>query len=93
MGLGPASLIGLAEARRLAEECRRQRLAGIDPIEARRAGRDKERLEAAKAVTFQACAESYITAHQAGWRNAKHGAQWSATLEAYAYPVFGDLPV
>jgi integrase len=50
-------------------------------------------LEAAKAVTFRACAESYIAAHRAGWRNAKHGAQWGATLETYAYPVFGDLPV
>jgi hypothetical protein len=93
MGLGPASLVGLAEARRLAEECRRQRLAGIDPIAARRAERDKVLLEAAKAVTFRACAESYIAAHQAGWRNAKHGAQWGATLETYAYPVFGDLAV
>lgn len=93
MGLGPAALVGLAEARRLAEECRRQRLAGIDLIEARRAERDKGRLEAAKAVTFRACAQSYIAAHQAGWRNAKHAAQWSATLETYAFPLVGDLPV
>jgi hypothetical protein len=93
MGLGPAALVGLAEARRLTEECRRQRLVGIDPIEARRAERDKGRLEAAKAVTFRACAESYIAAHRSGWRNAKHAAQWSATLETYACPVFGDLPV
>ncbi|MDE8344178.1 MAG: site-specific integrase, partial [Acidocella sp.] len=28
-------------------------------------------------------------AHAAGWRNAKHGAQWAATLEAYAFPVIG----
>lgn len=27
------------------------------------------------------------------WRNAKHGAQWAATLKAYASPVFGSLPV
>jgi integrase len=93
MGLGPASLVGLAEARRRAEEYRRQRLAGIDPIEARRAELEASRLEAAKAVTFRSCAESYISSHRAGWRNAKHGAQWGATLETYAYPVFGDLPV
>jgi integrase len=29
----------------------------------------------------------------AGWRNAKHAAQWKSTLVSYAYPVFGDLPV
>ncbi|WP_298428371.1 site-specific integrase, partial [Rhodoblastus sp.] len=26
-------------------------------------------------------------------RNPKHGAQWTATLETYAYPIFGDSPV
>jgi integrase len=31
----------------------------------------------------------YIKAHQAGWKNAKHAAQWPATLEAYVYPIFG----
>jgi len=35
MGFGPAGLVGLAETRRLAEECRRQCLADIDPIGAR----------------------------------------------------------
>lgn len=34
----------------------------------------------------------YIAANEAGWRNAKHRAQWVATLEAYAYPHMGDLP-
>lgn len=90
---GPASLIGLADARRLAEACRRQRLAGLDPIESRRAERDRGRLEAAEALTFRACAESYIAAHRAGWRNAKHAAQGTATLDTYAFPVVGDLPV
>src|SRR4051794_7767952 len=30
---------------------------------------------------------------KAGWRNAKHRAQWLSSLEAYAYPFIGDLPV
>jgi Integrase len=42
---------------------------------------------------FRACAEAYIEAHKPGWRNAKHAAQWSATLAGYAYPVFGAMPV
>lgn len=29
----------------------------------------------------------------AGWRNEKHRAQWASTLEAYACPFMGDLPV
>jgi integrase len=50
-------------------------------------------LEAAKGMTFRACAERYIEAHKAGWRNPKHALQWMSTLASYAYPVFGDLPV
>src|SRR5262249_31294270 len=30
---------------------------------------------------------------RAGWRNAKHAAQWEATLATYAYPVIGALSV
>ena len=93
MGLGPLSLYGLQEARGKALDARRKRHEGIDPIEARRAERARQRLDAAKAITFQQCAESYIASHRAGWRNEKHRYQWPATLSAYAYPVVGALPV
>jgi integrase len=69
------------------------RHAGIDPIETRLAGRAWERLEAAKSITFKQCAEGYMKAHRAGWRNAKHAAQWEATLATYAEPIIGGLPV
>jgi integrase len=93
MGLGPLPLYGLREARARALDARRRRHEGIDPIEARRAERAKLRLEAARAVTFKECAETYIGSHRAGWRNDKHKYQWPATLTAYAYPVIGALPV
>src|SRR6516165_3931788 len=93
MGLGPLSLYGLADARARAQDARRKRHDGIDPIEARRAERTRQRLDAAKAVTFKQCAESYIASHRAGWRNEKHKYQWSATLNVYVYPVIGTLPV
>ncbi|HXB76351.1 MAG TPA: integrase arm-type DNA-binding domain-containing protein [Bradyrhizobium sp.] len=93
MGLGPLALYGLQEARGKALDARRLRHEGIDPIETRRANRLRERLEAAKAMTFKQCADSYIASHRAGWRNAKHAAQWGATLATYAYPVIGALPV
>ena len=50
-------------------------------------------LEAARGLTFKACAEQYVTAHVAAWQNEKHRAQWSSTLEAYAHPVIGELAV
>jgi integrase len=93
MGLGPLHTISLAEARERAKECRKLRLDGIDPVEARKAKRAEERLAAATVMTFADCAERYIAAHRASWRNPKHAAQWPSTLQTYAYPVFGSLPV
>jgi len=72
MGLGPLTLYGLQEARTKALEARKLRHEGIDPIDARRARRARERLEAAKAITFRQCAEGYLNAHRAGWRHGKH---------------------
>jgi integrase len=93
MGLGPLALYGLADARAKSLEARRKRHEGIDPIEARRAERTRQRLDAAKTITFRECGEAYIASHKAGWRNEKHKYQWSATLNAYAYPLIGGLPV
>jgi integrase len=93
MGLGPLALYGLQDARAKALDARRKRHEGIDPIDARRVERARQRLDAAKAITFKQCAEAYVTAHRAGWRNDKHAAQWSATLLSYAYPIIGALPV
>ena len=93
MGLGPVHAIPLADARKRAAGCRRMRFDGIDPIEARRAERDEKKLDAAKSMTFDACATAYIDAHKAGWKNAKHRDQWPSTLNTYAGPVFGSLPV
>jgi integrase len=93
MGLGPLALYGLQEARAKALDARRKRHEGVDPIEARRAERARQRLDAAKVITFKQCAEAYINAHRAGWRNGKHAGQWSATLSTYAYPHIGALPV
>lgn len=94
LGIGPYHLVSLAEARKRATEQRRLlRIDGHDPLLTRRAGRDQARLAAAKAMTFKACAEAYMAAHQVGWRNSKHRAQWTATLATYVYPTFGDLPV
>ena len=92
MGLGPFPLYGLQEARAKALDARRKRHEGIDPIEARRAERARRRLADAKATTFKECAESYISAHRAGWRNAKHAAQWETTLATHAAAIC-DLPV
>jgi integrase len=93
MGLGPLALFGLREAREKALDARRLRHAGIDPIEARKAERAAKRISDSKAITFRQCADAYVKAHRAGWRNAKHAGQWEATLATYADPTVGALPV
>lgn len=93
MGLGSVGDCHLEEARECAREARKMVIAGHDPIKARRAEQKASALASAKAMTFKQCAEAYIAAHRAGWRNAKHAAQWSSTLESYVYPVFGAVAV
>ncbi len=93
MGLGSLSAVSLSEARTRAADARRLKSAGIDPIDARDGQRATERAETAKLITFKDAAEAFIKAHQAGWRNAKHGDQWRNTLATYAYPFIGALPV
>ncbi len=93
MGLGPINVLTLAEAREKARECRKTLLNGLDPIETRRSDCMRARVEAARGVTFRQCAENYIAAHEAAWRNDKHRAQWKSTLATYAYPTFGSLSV
>jgi hypothetical protein len=92
MGLGPFPEITLKRARERAGEARTLKAEGVDPLEAKRAALAARKAEAAKSVTFRQAAESYIAAHKAGWGD-KHAGQWAATLETFAYPVLGSLPV
>lgn len=89
MGLGSVELVSLQDAREKALDARKLLLDGRDPIDVRRATRQAE----AGAMTFREAAERYIETHKPEWRNQKHAAQWSSTLEAYTFPVFGDLPL
>jgi len=93
MGLGAINTISLPEARDAAMKCRKLLHEGIDPIEARKRERTSKRLHDVSAKTFKECAEAYINSHKDGWRNAKHAAQWTSTLETYAFPTIGYLPV
>jgi len=93
MGLGSLSAISLQDARVRVGEYRKLRHDGIDPIEARKAAREKAFLDLGKALTFKEAASKFIASHNAGWRNAKHAAQWTNTLGTYADPVMGGLSV
>ena len=93
MGLGPIHTVSLAEARQKAKECRLTLLDGKDPIEVRETTTLAEALRRAKMMTFDQCATAYIEAHRTSWKNVKHISQWENTIQAYASPVIGKLPV
>lgn len=90
MGLGAEADVPLAEARDLAREARKLARSGVDPIEQRR---ERRRAGQGAGMTFRDVAQLYIAAHEATWRNDKHRAQWTSTLDTYAHPVLGGLPV
>lgn len=93
MGLGDTEQVKLGDARKKASAARLLVVDGVDPIEERNARKAALAVEEAKALSFKECAERYIEAHQSGWKSAKHGSQWASTLETYAYPKIGHLPV
>jgi integrase len=93
MGLGTASDVTLAQARDAAQAARQLIRDGKDPIAHRNEQRATVKVEAARAVSFQAFAESYVTLHKPGWKNVKHAQQWENTLKTYVYPIIGAVPV
>lgn len=93
IGLGAYPDTPLADAREKARKVKADIESGINPIEAKREARSKLASEVAKAISFKEAASAYITAHESGWKNAKHAAQWTSTLETYAYPIIGSLHV
>jgi integrase len=93
MGLGPFPAVSLQAARSEALACRGHVAAGRDPKRERDRLRAELLAQQGHIPTFDACSETYIAAHAPGWKNAKHAAQWRATLTQYATPVIGKLPV
>ena len=84
LGLGGYPLVPLAEARETALANRRVARSGGDPIA------DKRKAEA---PSFEQAARRTYDGLKSTWRNPKHAAQWLRTLEVYAFPKFGRLPV
>ena len=84
VSLGPLDALTLAEAAARAADMRirlkRGEVVFADPA----AGGDD---------SFRAVAQAHIESKRGGWKSAKHAAQWSATLETYAYPTLGSKRV
>lgn len=93
MGLGGFPDVPLAHAKEKARQARDDIGRGIDPIAQRQAAISQLRVQQMSEKTFEQAATAYIEAHGDTWKNAKHRAQWEATLKTYAYPIMGKLHV
>lgn len=91
IGLGSYSVVSLSEARNQAFANAKAIRDGLDPIQEKRQARELAR--SPKIPTFSEAAEKVIELRRPTWRNVKHSAQWSSTLETYAYPIIGNVPV
>lgn len=85
IGLGSAKLVSVATARKNAHQNLVLVSEGIDPIEDNK--QDKV------IPKFEEAARSVYEANRPTWRNAKHASQFITTLETYAFPVIGNMPV
>jgi len=92
-GLGSYPSVTLADAREAARMARAKLAQGIDPIEDARRARARLIAEIHTGMTFGDAAKRYIASHEKGWKNAKHAQQWQRSLDMYATPVVGKVPV
>ncbi len=83
IGLSPVADRSLSQARELAGRMRTALANGTNPATLVRVKRDTT------AMTFADHAVELIEGKRSGWRNAKHAAQWTATLQQYAFPTIG----
>lgn len=93
IGLGAFPLVSLAEARDQARKLASEAKGGVNLLARKRAQRSALIAAASKNKTFTECAEAYMEAHASDYTNDKHRKQWASTLEAYAYPVIGQMLV
>ena len=93
MGLGSYPQVSLAEAREQARKLSLEAKGGVNLLARKRTQRSTLAVAAARNKTFAECAKAYMDAHASDYTNDKHRKQWASTLEAYAYPVVGNLLV
>ena len=91
LGLGTYPAITLKDARARATAARNEINQGSRPTAKwKPTAPVNQPAELENRPTFSTFAKGCIESKKAEWRNAKHGAQWHATIEDYADPVIGE---
>jgi integrase len=92
LSLGAYPSVSLKQARARAIELRAQLNKGQPPSPPWRVAKEKV-VEPAEPVLFKDYAAECIAAKRPEWRNAKHAAQWSSSIQRFANPVIGNKPI
>lgn len=92
LGLGSYPTVGLADARAVAQDNQRAIQQGRDILTERKQVK-QDTAPVPTVPTFREMADTVIELRRPTWRNPKHAAQWTATLETYAFPTIGDKAV
>ncbi len=87
-GLGAYPDVGIAQAAKAALTMRDQIAQGVDPLEEKHSEASKPRIP-----TFADASKLVHQELNPGWKNAKHSQQWINTLNEYATPVLGAMPL
>lgn len=93
MGFGSINTWSLAEVRERVRESRQLVSQKIDPIQRVRQSRLAEQDRLSRLKTFSWCAAQCHERLKPKWKNAKHAAQWIASLEQYVFPTLGEKNV
>ena len=93
IGLGAFPEIPLAMARDRARAAKDDIRRGIDPVEERKAARAALIIAQRKGLLFKDAVEKALAAKLDAFRNEKHRKQWRSTLDIYAIPELGNIPV
>ena len=90
MGLGKYPVVSLKDARRKMVEAKKLVYDGKDPLKIKRSTQLEKKK---KKITFQQISDEFIKTFQVEWSNKKHAQQWTNTLNRYACPTVGKMPV
>jgi integrase len=91
LGIGPFPEISPKEARQIAQEARTLIAKGENPLTSKLAQKAQIKALERKKITFKDFALTCVMDKQSEWSSDKHAAQWTYSLEKFAFPVIGEM--
>lgn len=91
LGIGPFPDLLPKEARQIAQEARNLIAKGENPLTIKLTQKSQRKALEIKKTTFRDFALSCIEGKQSEWSSSKHAAQWTYSLEKFAFPIIGDM--